>query len=58
VIAPSQRRPRRRRRPWLPWLLALVAAVLLLAVGISIGMALQDNPQPDLTVTTTKTLIP
>jgi hypothetical protein len=58
VIAPTQRRPRRRRRPWLPWLAALLAVVFLLAVGISIGMALEDNPQPDLTVTTTKTLVP
>jgi hypothetical protein len=58
VIAPTQRRPRRRRGPWLPWLAALLAVVFLLAVGISIGMALEDNPQPDLTVTTTKTLVP
>ena len=57
MIAPTQRR-RRRRRPWLPWLAALVAAVFLLAVGIAIGMALQDTPQPNLTITTTKTLIP
>jgi hypothetical protein len=35
-----------------------MAVVALLAVGISIGMALQDNPRPDLTVTTTKTRIP
>jgi hypothetical protein len=58
VIAPTQRRPRRRRRPWLPWLAGLIAAVLLLAVGISIGMALEDTPQPNLTITTTKTLVP
>jgi hypothetical protein len=32
--------------------------VFLLAVGIAIGMAMQDNPQPNLTVTTTKTFIP
>jgi hypothetical protein len=58
VIVPSRHRRRRRRRPWLPWLAGLVAAVFLLAVGIAIGMAMQDNPQPNLTVTTTKTFIP
>jgi hypothetical protein len=58
VIGPSERRLRRRRRPWLPWLAGLVAVVFLLALGIAVGMALQDNPQPDLTITTTKTLIP
>jgi hypothetical protein len=57
VIDRRSRRTR-RRRPWLPWLAALVAAVVLLAVGIAIGMAVQDSPTPDLTVTTTKTLIP
>ena len=37
---------------------AIVAALVLLAVGIAIGMAVHDAPTPDLTVTTTKTLIP
>jgi hypothetical protein len=58
VIAPSQRRRRRPRRRWVPWLAGLVAALLLLSVGIAVGMALEDNPQPGLTVTTTKTLVP
>ena len=57
MISPAPRR-RRRRAPWLPWLAALVAVVLLLSVGIALGMALQDNPTPDLTVTTTKTQLP
>jgi hypothetical protein len=58
VIAPAPRRRRPPHRPWLPWLAGLVAAVILLAVGIALGMALQDNPTPGLTVTTTKTTIP
>jgi hypothetical protein len=37
---------------------AVVAAVLLFALGISVGKALKDNPQPNLTVTSTKTLVP
>jgi uncharacterized membrane protein len=52
----SRRRARRRRPP--VWLVALVGAAFLLAAGIAIGMALHDNPNPNLTVTTTKTFVP
>jgi multisubunit Na+/H+ antiporter MnhB subunit len=51
-------RRRRRRRPSAAWILAIVAAVVLFAVGIALGMALHDNPKPDLSVTTTKTIVP
>jgi hypothetical protein len=37
---------------------ALAAALLLFGLGIAIGEALKDNPKPNLTVTTTKTIIP
>jgi hypothetical protein len=40
------------------WLVALVAAAFLVAAGIALGMALHDNPKPNLTVTTTKTFVP
>jgi hypothetical protein len=30
----------------------------VLAVGVALGMALHDNPSPNLTVTTTKTFVP
>jgi hypothetical protein len=57
VIEPSRRRAKRRSGP--PrWLIAVVAAVLLFAVGIAFGEALRDNPKPNLTVTTTKTIVP
>jgi hypothetical protein len=56
VIAPARRR-RRRRRP-LRLLVALVAAFAVFALGLALGAALNDNPRPDLTVTTTKTLLP
>jgi hypothetical protein len=57
VIEPSRRRTKRRSGP--PrWLLAVVAAAILFAVGIALGEALKDNPKPNLTVTTTKTLVP
>jgi hypothetical protein len=40
------------------WLAAVVAAALLFAVGIALGEALKDNPKPNLTVTSTKTIVP
>jgi hypothetical protein len=39
-------------------LAAVAAALVIFAVGIALGRALEDNPTPNLTVTTTKTLIP
>jgi hypothetical protein len=39
-------------------LVSIAAALLLFAVGIALGEALHDNPKPNLTVTTTKTLVP
>lgn len=50
-------REKRRRRVW-PWLAGIVLALVLLAVGVALGRALQDNPKPDLTVTTTRTIVP
>ena len=49
-----------RIRPLIPLLTvaALVAAVAIFAVGIALGEALHDNPRPNLTVTSTKTLLP
>ena len=58
MIAPGERR-RRRRRARLPlWLAGLVLAAALFAAGVALGMALQDNPKPNLSVTTTKTIVP
>jgi hypothetical protein len=57
VIDPSRRRGKRRSGP--PrWLVAVVAAAVLFAVGIALGEALKDNPKPNLTVTTTKIIVP
>ena len=53
-----ERRPRRRRQIPLLAVAALVAAVAIFAVGIALGEALHDNPRPNLTVTSTKTLLP
>jgi len=40
------------------WVVGVVLAAVIFAVGIAVGAALNDNPTPHLTVTTTKTLIP
>ena len=53
----QSRRSRRRRALWRP-LLALGGALLLLAVGISIGRALEDGPSPGGTSTSVRTLQP
>jgi uncharacterized protein involved in exopolysaccharide biosynthesis len=58
VISPASQRRRRRRSKPPTWLLLLVAAALLFAVGVALGAALRDNPKPNLTVTTTKTIVP
>lgn len=52
-------RPRRRHRTSPRFvIIAVAAALILFVVGIALGEALQDNPKPNLTVTTTKTLLP
>jgi hypothetical protein len=49
---------RRRRSPlWRPALVAL-GALVLLAVGVSIGRALEDGPSPGGTQTSVRTLEP
>ena len=58
MIGRTERRPVRRRRRPLRWLAGLVLALAIFAAGIALGAALNDNPKPGLTVTTTKTLIP
>ena len=58
MIGRTERRPVRRRRRPLRWLTGLALALAIFAAGIALGAALNDNPKPGLTVTTTKTLIP
>lgn len=56
---PVELRGRRRRpNPLWRWLLLLAGAALLLAVGISIGRALEDGPAPGGTRTDVRTLEP
>jgi hypothetical protein len=58
VSVHRERRPRKRRRIPLRYVAALAAAAVIFAVGIALGEALHDNPSPNLTVTSTKTLLP
>lgn len=55
---PSRRRAPSRRRPWLRLAAVLVGGLVVLAVGIALGMALQDRPTPGGTQTIVRTLEP
>jgi hypothetical protein len=57
VIDRMERRSRRRGSP-IRLVLGLLAAVAIFAIGVAVGQALHDNPKPNLTVTSTKTLVP
>jgi hypothetical protein len=57
VIAPSRRRRKRRLVP-ARLVLAIVLGAVLFALGIALGEALKDNPKPNLTVTSTRTIVP
>ncbi len=57
----ERRRPRRRsvwQSPLVRLALGLAAAVLVLLVGVSIGRALEDGPEPGGTQTSVRTLQP
>lgn len=55
--APTRRRPPPRRGLW-RIVLKLVGLAVLLAVGISIGKALDDGPSPGGSLTNVRTLEP
>ena len=50
--------PRRRRRRTLRWVLGGLAAIFVFALGVAVGDALDDNPQPGGTLTYVRTLEP
>jgi hypothetical protein len=59
ALRPVERRQRRRRRiPGIRPLLGLGAALILFGLGVAVGMALHDNPQPGITSTSLKTIYP
>ncbi len=38
--------PARRRRNWLRWALAAAGVALVFALGVALGQALEENPDP------------
>jgi hypothetical protein len=59
TLSPVERRERRRRRrreDVSRWAIRLVLALLVFGLGIALGQALQDNPEPGKTVTLERTL--
>ena len=51
-----RRAPRRRRWPWV--VAAIVAAAVVFASGLALGLALEDRPVPGGTQTSIRTLEP
>ncbi len=57
--APStHRRPPRRRSPWPRAALLVAAAAVVFALGVALGLALDDRPVPGGTQTYVRTLEP
>lgn len=54
---PQRRLPRRRRR-WPRVLAVVIAALVLIGVGVALGLALDDRPVPGGTRTFVRTLEP
>jgi len=54
----EQRRRRQRRAAARRWAIRIVAAAAVFALGIALGQALQDNPQPGPPQTVVRTLRP
>jgi len=52
------RRAARKRRRWPRVLAGLLAAVVLFALGVALGLALDDRPVPGGTQTSVRTLEP
>jgi hypothetical protein len=59
TLSPVERRERRRRRRQaevMRWGLITAIALLVFALGVALGQALHDNPEPGGTVTLERTL--
>jgi hypothetical protein len=54
----TRRRPPRRRSPWPRVAALVVGAVILFALGLALGLALDDRPVPGGTQTFVRTLEP
>ena len=54
----TRRRPPRRRSPWSRIAALVVGALIVFALGIALGLALDDRPVPGGTQTLVRTLEP
>jgi len=52
----DQRRRLRRRQEAIRWSIRVLLVVLVFSLGVALGQAIQDNPRPDRTVTSERTL--
>ena len=59
ALTPVERNERRRlqrRREVIRWSIRALVVVLIFSLGVALGQAIQDNPQPGQTVTFDRTL--
>jgi hypothetical protein len=52
----NERRRLRRRQETVRWSTRVLAIVLIFALGVALGQAIQDNPRPGRTLTSDRTL--
>ena len=52
----NERRRLQRRREVTRWSIRVLVVVLIFALGVALGQAIQDNPRPGSTVTFDRTL--
>jgi hypothetical protein len=52
----NERRRLQRRREVTRWSIRVLAVVLIFALGVALGQAIQDNPRPGSTVTFDRTI--
>jgi hypothetical protein len=52
----DERRRRRRRQETIRWSIRVLVIVLVFSLGVALGQAIHDNPQPGRTITFDRTL--
>jgi hypothetical protein len=52
----NERRRLRRRQETIRWSIRVLVIALIFSLGVALGQAIQDNPQPGRTVTSERTL--
>jgi hypothetical protein len=52
----DERRRRRRRQEVIRWSVRVLVVILIFTLGVALGQAIQDNPDPGGTITFDRTL--